>query len=64
MLSVLGNVTKVSRQSGQSEGRRTDLFVRAVGDAVDERRDRAFFGFPDIAAEMFTRRQTTEEHTQ
>lgn len=47
----------------ESELRRTDLFVGAVCDAADQRRDRAFFSFPDISAEMFTSRQAAEERT-
>lgn len=45
-------------------GNHTDLFVGALGDAVDQRRDGAFFGFPDVAAEMFAGRLTAEGETE
>lgn len=44
-------------------GAPTDLLVRVVDDAVDQRRDGAFLGFPHIAAEMLAGGQTAGRHT-
>lgn len=53
-----------SKGTQGAEGARTDLLVRVVDDAVDQRRDGAFLGFPHVAAKMLAGGQTAGRHTQ